>query len=48
MHTLPDAFRAALAAEFRADFASFEPSELQEFGRDWTRVFDPAPSAIVR
>ena len=47
MHTLPDAFRAALAAEFRADFASFEPSELQEFGRDWTRVFDPAPSAIV-
>ncbi len=31
----------------RPDFLSREPSDLTEYGRDWTRTFEPAPSAVV-
>jgi FAD/FMN-containing dehydrogenase len=42
----PD-FRAAIAAQFPPDFLSTEPDDLADFGRDWTKVFEPAPSAIA-
>lgn len=41
---LPEAFLRALREGFPADFATREPSELQEYGRDWTKVYTPAPS----
>ncbi|MBX3189569.1 MAG: FAD-binding oxidoreductase [Labilithrix sp.] len=34
-------------ATIRSDLVSQEPSELAEYGRDWTRVFTPAPRAIA-
>ena len=40
-------FLDALARDFRADFVSFDSSDLREFGRDWTRVFEPAACAVV-
>ena len=44
---LPAAFLAAIAAGFPADFASTEASDLTEYGRDWTKVFTPAPSLVA-
>src|SRR4051812_49681311 len=38
---------ARIAAEIRPDLVSQEASELAEYGRDWTRVIAPAPSAIA-
>jgi FAD/FMN-containing dehydrogenase len=37
----------ALAAIVGADKVSTQPDDLQTFGRDWTKAFPPAPSAIV-
>ena len=34
-------------AGFPADFLSEDPSDLAEYGRDWTKVVAPAPSAIA-
>jgi glycolate oxidase subunit GlcD len=44
---LSEAFLRAVAEGFPADFLTLEPSELEEYGRDWTRVHPPAPSAVV-
>ncbi|MCA1665078.1 MAG: FAD-binding oxidoreductase, partial [Myxococcales bacterium] len=44
---LPDAFRAILARDFPADFVTEDDAERAEYGRDWTRVYAPAPSAIA-
>ncbi|MGZ3427979.1 MAG: FAD-binding oxidoreductase [Polyangia bacterium] len=44
---LPEAFRAAIARDFAADFLTEDAAELAEYGRDWTRVYAPAPSAIA-
>ncbi len=44
---LPDAFLRAIAEGFPPDFLTREPSELAEYGRDWTRVYTPAPSAVA-
>ena len=44
---LPEAFLRDVAASLPSDLLTTEPSELQEYGRDWTRVFDPAPSAVA-
>jgi FAD/FMN-containing dehydrogenase len=44
---LPEAFRAALARDFPADFVTEDAAERAEYGRDWTRVHAPAPSAIA-
>lgn len=38
---------ARIESEFPADFLSRDPSDLDEYGRDWTRVYAPAPSAIA-
>ena len=35
---LPEAFRAALARDFPADFVTDDAAELAEYGRDWTKV----------
>lgn len=45
---LPSSFTAALQSGFSADFASTEPSDLATYGKDWTKVFTPAPSLLVR
>ena len=33
--------------ELRSDLLTREPAELAEYGRDWTRVVAPSPSAIA-
>jgi FAD/FMN-containing dehydrogenase len=33
---------------FPLDFASTDPDDLATYGRDWTRVYAPAPSLLVR
>lgn len=47
MSTLSAAFLQELQTLFPGDFASADPSDLEEFGRDWTRVIPPAPSLVV-
>lgn len=32
---------------FPSDFITFAPEELATYGRDWTRVYDAAPAAVV-
>jgi FAD/FMN-containing dehydrogenase len=44
---LPDAFLRAIAEGFPSDFLTREPAELQEYGKDWTRVYAPAPAAVA-
>jgi FAD/FMN-containing dehydrogenase len=44
---LPDAFRDALARDFPADFFTDDAVERAEYGRDWTRVYTPDPSAVA-
>jgi FAD/FMN-containing dehydrogenase len=44
---LPADFLHAIAEGFPADFLTREPSELQEYGKDWTRVYAPNPSAVA-
>src|SRR6185295_9688477 len=39
--------RQAITESFPGDFLSEDPSDLAEYGRDWTRVVAPAPSAIA-
>ncbi|MGA9523568.1 MAG: FAD-binding oxidoreductase [Myxococcaceae bacterium] len=47
MPTLPDAFLTAIKEQFPPDFLTLDPGELAEFGRDWTKVYVPAPSAVA-
>jgi FAD/FMN-containing dehydrogenase len=42
-----DRFFRALEGAFPADFASRDPSDLATYGRDWTRLHQPDPAAIV-
>lgn len=44
---LPDAFLREVTASFPEDFLTREPAELQEYGRDWTKVYAPDPSAVA-
>ncbi len=37
----------ALAALLPADAITTDPSDLATYGRDWTKVFEPRPSAVV-
>jgi FAD/FMN-containing dehydrogenase len=41
------AFFDAVAGQFPPDFLTRDPSDLEEYGRDWTRVVAPAPSAVA-
>ncbi len=45
--SLPPRLRQRIKDGFPADFLSEDPSDLNEYGRDWTRVVEPAPSAIA-
>ncbi len=47
MASLPRAFLDRIQSGFPSDFLSQDPSDLAEYGRDWTRVFPPAPVAIA-
>jgi FAD/FMN-containing dehydrogenase len=40
-------FFEALARDFPIDFLSRDPADLIEYGRDWTRVVEPAPCAVA-
>jgi FAD/FMN-containing dehydrogenase len=42
------AFLDALARDFPSDFGSQTPADLATYGRDWTKVYAPAPSLLVR
>ena len=44
---LPEPFLRALQAEFPQDFLTRDAADLDTYGRDWTRVYPPAPSAIA-
>jgi FAD/FMN-containing dehydrogenase len=43
----PHAFFDALARALPADAVTRAPEELAEYGRDWTRVVEPAPCAVA-
>jgi FAD/FMN-containing dehydrogenase len=44
---LPADLRARLAAALPPDALSDDPDDLAEYGRDWTKVYAPAPSVIA-
>jgi FAD/FMN-containing dehydrogenase len=46
-HTLPAAFSTAVRSSFPADFLSQDPGDLVAYGKDWTKVYPPKPSAIA-
>jgi FAD/FMN-containing dehydrogenase len=45
--SLSPAFIGAIQSDFPADFMSREPGDLTTYGKDWTKVHAPNPSAIV-
>ncbi len=45
---LPDAFLSAVMAGFPPDFSTDDAVELETYGKDWTRVYAPAPALLVR
>src|SRR5580704_3823243 len=47
MASIPADFVSALGTEFPPDFLTREPGDLAEYGKDWTKVTPPAPSAIA-
>ena len=44
---LPEPFVAAVRRDFAADFLTDDAAERAQYGRDWTRVYAPDPSAIA-
>lgn len=40
-------FLSAVEKEFPQDFLSRSPEDLSTYGKDWTKIFPPRPSAIV-
>ncbi len=44
---LPNDFLKIIAKEFPADFLTTDPAELLEFGKDWTKVYEPKPLAVA-
>jgi FAD/FMN-containing dehydrogenase len=46
--SLPPGFLAALAARLDAEVLSTDPQDLLTYGKDWTKVFTPAPSVVAR
>jgi FAD/FMN-containing dehydrogenase len=47
MKNLPAEWLSAVSSSFPDDFMTREPGELETYGRDWTKVFAPKPSAVV-
>ncbi|MCC6557956.1 MAG: FAD-binding oxidoreductase [Polyangiaceae bacterium] len=48
MSGLPRAFTDAARNELPADLFTDDPADLAVFGRDWTQVHEPSPSAVAR
>ncbi len=44
---LPDAMLKALQSDFRSGFFTQDPAELETYGKDWTKVYLPAPSVVT-
>lgn len=44
---LPAGLLDAVRRDFPGDFLTRDPAELETYGRDWTKVFPPKPSAVV-
>ena len=44
----PAGFLEALAARLGPDVLSTEPNDLATYGKDWTKVYTPAPCAVAR
>jgi FAD/FMN-containing dehydrogenase len=44
---LPKEFVAEILTSFGSDFLVQDPAELETYGKDWTKVYLPAPSAIT-
>ncbi len=40
-------FLSKVKLDFPSDFLTRNPEELQAYGRDWTRAYEPRPSAVV-
>jgi len=47
MAALADAFLVDVARHFSPEFLSVDPGDLTTYGRDYTKVFDPHPSAVA-
>lgn len=47
MRALPDAFERALVEQFPSDFCTRDAQDLATYGRDWTKVYAPAPSVVT-
>ncbi len=47
MSPLPAAFLSALSDALPSDALTTDAEELATYGRDWTRVYEPAPSLVV-
>jgi FAD/FMN-containing dehydrogenase len=46
--SLPPGFSDSLREQLGADLFSSEPDDLLTYGKDWTKVFTPAPTLIAR
>ncbi len=44
---LNDGFLREVSAKFPSDFLTQDPHELETYGKDWTKVYAPKPSAVV-
>jgi FAD/FMN-containing dehydrogenase len=47
MSKLPPGFLDALGARVGAEVFSTDPADLATYGKDWTKVYTPAPSAVA-
>jgi FAD/FMN-containing dehydrogenase len=47
MSGLPEPFAAAVARELPDTTVTVDPADLATYGRDWTRVYEPRPSAVA-
>ncbi|HVW29425.1 MAG TPA: FAD-binding oxidoreductase [Polyangiaceae bacterium] len=47
VHPPTEAFLTDLAGRFPKDFLARDAADLAEYGRDWTRVHAPSPSAVA-
>jgi FAD/FMN-containing dehydrogenase len=47
MSELHPSFLAEIEREFPTDFLTQKPEELMAYGKDWTKVYPPKPSAVV-
>jgi FAD/FMN-containing dehydrogenase len=44
---LPETFLRDIEARFPPEFLTRDRADLQEYGKDWTKVYAPAPSAVA-